>query len=506
MNLSTQINSNPVEFVTKIKALIICNDVQIHESITNSLKNTKLNKFEIRLCKSINQAFEILKQNPFNAVFISANYLVNLSMMTALELVNQKIQVIVFGQSQDLNLISKLKEIGFKDHLLQNNFSADFFYSAIEILYSKALATNNVQSDMVKQLTYENKITRKTLDNAPIGVVKLDANLKIQEVNATIAKLLNIDRQNLPALIGSPIHKIFQQLTISILEPVLSGEKIHLESFEINYDSTNLKAHFWDISAWSIVDDKNLVINIMILITDVTERVNLNKQREDIIATLAHDLKTPLIGAERTLESLLQGSTGQLNNAQSGILSKLKQSNHHLLSMIKNLIDVYRYDSNTHINHLEACNLSNIVKTCLEELNVLIKEKELVVSFVNVSNEPKVMIDTQSITQAISNLLDNAIKFSNLAGKLNIKIGLVQDNLCLEIQDFGPGIETHELKELFTRFYQGTVGRRNAIGTGLGLYLAKQIIEIHNGSILVKSKPGEDTTFTINLPIIQSGN
>ncbi len=487
-----------------LRVLVISNEITNTEALTNASKKLGLSEIYFDFCQSLDSAFKELYQKSYCVVLISVRSLYVISLEKCIELNSFKLPVIVFGSGKDSGMFSNLKKIGFDCHIMAEELNANFYIQLLERICSKAIKHNQVQKEVVKKLALDNHLTRKTLDNAPIGVVKLGSDLKIIEVNATIARLLNVNRDDLGKFIGRPVLKIFSGLNSSLFTNALNGEKEHFENYELVIDSFNPSCRYWDIAIWPIVNAENQIANIMMLISDITEKMLLAKQREDIIATLAHDLKTPLIGAQRTLESIVAGSLGSLNKDQAMVLSKLKQSNHNLLSMIKNIVDVNRYDSPDLSINFNFELLSNVVESCINDLATMVEEKNLIVKFNKLETETKIAIDRYSIYRAIFNLLDNAIKFSKPNSFIIITHTCNEAYSSLTVQDFGCGLEIDD--NLFKRFHQGYAGKRTLIGSGLGLYLTKQIIDLHHGQININSQIDSGSSFTILLPLpIQNG-
>jgi len=240
-------------------------------------------------------------------------------------------------------------------------------------------------------------------------------------------------------------------------------------------------------------------------ITEVKEQheqqrlLAIMQEREDFMATLTHDMKNPLIGANRLLELFVAGGLGDLTNQQKELLQCLKDSNASLLKLIANLIDIYRLDKDTNELFIQNCDLVNIVNCCLSRTLPLAKLRAISIK----TELPPSMIvraDTSSIERVVQNLLDNALKFAPDSGAIKVRLVSTDPNTILEIEDNGPGIAPEEQSLLFKRFYQGAAGKRYTGGSGLGLYLCKQIVVAHSGSIECQSKPGQTTVFRVSLP------
>ena len=218
------------------------------------------------------------------------------------------------------------------------------------------------------------------------------------------------------------------------------------------------------------------------------------------MATLTHDLKNPLIGANRILELMASGIMGGVSDQQEKILYQLRDSNKLLLSMIQNLIEVYRFEKDVNVMMREHADLGEIISACLEEIRPIAKNREIELTSNFMEHSVSLKIDSKAIRRMLQNLLDNALKFTPRGGAISLKLQNLEEKIVVEVGDTGPGISSEEQKLLFLRFSQGKMGRKYTPGTGLGLYLCKQIVDAHQGEIACISAEGAGTTFRVCLP------
>ncbi len=338
-----------------------------------------------------------------------------------------------------------------------------------------------------------------TMENAPIGVWKLDLNLIITKVSRAVADQLGIEPED---LVGKHLHDVVPNVPPDLFERVLtrnenvqiSGQKIEMK------DKPEPKTIWVDLAAWPLKDKHNEVTGICISTMAVDDRVSVDKQREDFIATLVHDLKTPLIGADRALELIINGTLGDIDDSQSEVLQMLKRSNQGLLRMVQNLIEVYRYDFRKPDLAFELVSLFDLAGECARELMALAEQRNIALHVNLAPSQGEVQVDALAIRRVILNLMDNAIKFTTSGGTIKVWGEETPNQITLCVKDTGIGIAHDELDKVFDRFWRSDRGKGQAVGTGLGLYLCKQIIDAHRGEITVTSTEGEGTTFSIMLP------
>lgn len=232
------------------------------------------------------------------------------------------------------------------------------------------------------------------------------------------------------------------------------------------------------------------------------ERIHLLEVREDFMLTLTHDLKNPLIGANRLIELIAEGNVRIAPDQQANLLMQIRDSNNNLLSMIQSLYEVYKYEKDLHELRLEKTDLLAVVNHYLRSVRHLLEDKRIVSHVVNNSRNSVILADSLSISRVVQNLIENAIKFSPVEGKVEINLRSDDDHVTIHVSDEGPGIEPQDLQKLFVRFYQGRPGRTYNYGMGLGLYLCRQIVEAHSGKIWCAPKEDVGATFTVSLPTI----
>lgn len=235
------------------------------------------------------------------------------------------------------------------------------------------------------------------------------------------------------------------------------------------------------------------------VIRDVTVQKETEKLRDDFIATLTHDMRTPLLAQIQTLKFFLEGAIGELDDKQRVLLSTMLQSNEDLLGLVNALLEVYRFES----GKLELCRtnfpVKDLIEQCYLELKPLAEKKNL--KFEVEYDLPESLLinaDKAEIKRVITNLCGNAINYTNKDGEIKVLAKAQDGDFIFSVTDNGNGIPQSDIPNLFMRFSQGTTKKRST-GTGLGLYLSRQIIEAHNGKIWVNSKINKGSEFTFLL-------
>ncbi len=236
------------------------------------------------------------------------------------------------------------------------------------------------------------------------------------------------------------------------------------------------------------------------VIRDVSLQKDTERLRDDFIATLTHDLRTPLLAAIQTLKFFLDGSLGELEDKQKVLLSTMLQSNEDLLGLVNALLEVYKFESGKLTLCKTVFNAKDLITQCYDELKPLAEHKNI--EFVlncDMPDDTELCADKGEIKRVMINLCGNAVNYTNKNGKIELFAKAQSGDFIFSVSDNGNGIPKEDIPHLFTRFSQGTSKKRST-GTGLGLYLSRQIVEAHEGKIWLETKMTKGSEFTFLLP------
>jgi signal transduction histidine kinase len=254
--------------------------------------------------------------------------------------------------------------------------------------------------------------------------------------------------------------------------------------------------------AASLSDEKPPCFEAAVLtLRDVTAQRETERLREDFVSTLTHDLRTPLLAAIQTFGFFQDGSLGPLAQRQQQMMSLLQDSHRDLLGLVNTLLEVYKYEANQQRLVKTQLNLLELAKTVVAELAPLAQSKGQTLRLDADTSIPlQCRADRQELRRVLMNLVGNAIHHTPGAGEITLAVDKQAAMMRLRVLDTGPGIPKVDCAKLFQRFSQGTSRKRNS-GTGLGLYLSRQIVEAHGGRIAVASEEGAGSCFTVQLPV-----
>lgn len=220
-------------------------------------------------------------------------------------------------------------------------------------------------------------------------------------------------------------------------------------------------------------------------------------------STLTHDLKTPLLGAVEKLLAFQRGSFGSVQLTQQPVLATMVRSHQTTLEMVETLLDVYRNDNEGLNLHLAPVDLVQIAEEVTKTLTELAASRRVYISFNYGESDFRKFLwvrgDTLQLQRVFANLLTNAINHAQRGGKIEVLLEPGSSYQTIKIIDNGAGVRAEELPHLFERFYQGQSDRQ-AKGSGLGLYLSRQIVDAHGGTIWAENRHPAGAVFAFRLP------
>lgn len=258
-----------------------------------------------------------------------------------------------------------------------------------------------------------------------------------------------------------------------------------------------------------ILSDQNRIYQRVLLQqqSKLQAQEELARVREDFASTLTHDLKTPLLGAIETLKAFQSGRFGPIQPEQQSVLATMIRSHQTSLQFVETLLDVYRNDTEGLSLHLAPLDLVIVAEDVVTTLTDLTASRRVHVSLQYKESDFRQLLwvkgDTLQLQRVFSNLLINAINHSPRGSKVEIVFEAGSAYHTVKVLDTGAGLSPSVLSHLFERFYQG-LSDRQAKGSGLGLYLTRQIIEAHGGTIWAENRHPKGAIFAFRLPALPS--
>ncbi len=337
------------------------------------------------------------------------------------------------------------------------------------------------------------------LDNLPIGVIILDVEHKVTYHNK-LAPVRTDSSENVFVQLLFDEQNSLESWLNDVEERSVRETKIWPRIQNLLPDQEDRKV--FDV----LVEFDNSTENThsTIITIDRTNYYRSDEESMDFIALAAHELRGPITVIRGSLDILQEEMRPKFNAEQQQLFERLGVSASRLSSYINNILNVSKFDRRHMQLHLSEDTIQNVWATIAHDLILRTNTQHRKLS-VNIPDDlPTVAIDRNAISEVISNLVDNAIKYSPVGGEVIVSAKSDSQQVFVSIQDFGIGMPTSVVGQLFNRFYRSHRSRTTVTGTGLGLYISKAVVDSHGGTISVTSKEGEGSTFTFSLPTYAS--
>lgn len=229
----------------------------------------------------------------------------------------------------------------------------------------------------------------------------------------------------------------------------------------------------------------------------------LDRLKSDFVANVSHELRTPLTAIKGAIDLLLREVAGPLNEKQTHYLARVRSNTHRLAGLIMDVLDLSKIEEGKIELHAAPVSLAGLVHEIVETLQPIATEKKVVLQAAIPESSLLVWADRDKITQVLTNLIGNAVKFIPTGGKVNVSATIEGGEwVRVSVIDDGPGISQDEKDRIFDKFYQiAEVGGAKPKGTGLGLAISKALVELHGGKIWLESELNHGSTFHFTLPV-----
>ena len=350
--------------------------------------------------------------------------------------------------------------------------------------------------DRIKTITNQSNESEAVLSSMVEGVLAVDAAENIIRLNKAAGKLLEIKPDSAE---GRPIHEVVRNsLLREFIERTLSG----IENVETDLTIGNQNEIFLQAHGAVLKDMQEKSIGAVIVLNDVTRLRRLETVRKDFVANVSHELKTPITLIKGFVETLQQGALEKREEAER-FLDIMSKQVERLNAIIEDLLSLSRLEqgSGKSAISMEKTKVLQILESAIRDCESKLLEKKISIQL-NCSNELEVFANSPLLNQAVLNLVDNALKYSEQGEKITVEAFVTGTEIVIEVQDWGCGIGSEHLPRLFERFYRIDQARsRQMGGTGLGLAIVKHIVQEHGGAVSVNSTLGKGSRFSIHLPI-----
>lgn len=371
--------------------------------------------------------------------------------------------------------------------------------SNIEELGQTTDAVNRMAGEIAARITAierERSEKEKILSSMSEGVLALDAEDRILYLNNAMVRIFNLNRET---ALGRFLHEVIRIPEIQrLVSSSLHGEEKIIEE-QITFTSPTEKS--MQAHAVPLAGPNGKSGGALLVFNDITQLTRLERTRQDFVANVSHELRTPITSIMGFVETLLEGAASNPDKAQR-FLSIIKTQTARMVSIIDDLLLLSRLDSRTEMP-MELLQVQSLLSCVMDTCGRLAEKKSIRIEM-SVETGMDVRGNGHLLEQALINLINNAIHYSNALTTVHVRAHRIGNEAVIAVIDEGCGISAANLPRIFERFFRVDKARSpNGGGTGLGLSIVKHIALVHNGRVEVESQLGRGSTFRLILPLPQ---
>lgn len=401
-------------------------------------------------------------------------------------------------------LIDGIREISRRNYNQRLNFDKNDEFGEVAAAFNDmASRLNEWENSNLATVLSEKQRIEAIIEQMQDAIIGLNEKQEILFINTVAENILNLKEQK---IIGQRADKftatndlfksIIENNTLKSLKIALEGKEFYyqLESREIIIPNLNPRSG-------DVLDIGSKSVGKVYLLKNITEFKERDEAKTNFIATISHELKTPISSIKMCLKLLADERIGTVNAQQMELVDHIKDDSDRLLKITSELLDLSQVETgNIQLNFVPS-EPSVIVDYALESVKFSAGQKGITLDVVKPANLSKVQVDVEKTAWVLVNFLSNALRYSPEKSKVTIEVSEKNKQVIFSVKDLGKGIDEQYQKRLFDRYFQVPTDGQNKSGSGLGLAISKDFIEAQHGTIWVESAIGEGSTFSFSLPV-----
>ncbi|MFA5554298.1 MAG: ATP-binding protein [Phycisphaerae bacterium] len=369
------------------------------------------------------------------------------------------------------------------------------------------IAVNNITESKIaeRERRLAEERYRTIFENSAVAISLADENERLVSWNKFMEDLLGMDKEDLNL---KPVRSLYpegQWQNIRDQNVRQRGMQHHLETQMLKKNGDVIDVN---VSLSVIRSPEGKVMGSIGVITDITERKKAERElketmeiKSQFISTVSHELRTPLTSMKESITIVADEIAGKINADQKNFLNIAKRNVERLSRLINEVLDFQKLSANKMKMDMRLNDIKDVVKDVHNTMIPHAKQKNIHIAIEFDGDLPQAVFDNDRMIQVLTNLINNAIKFTPEKGKITVLTKKQGDDISIRVSDTGMGMPKEALSKIFDQFYQVYQPNQQIKGTGLGLSIVKKIIEMHNGRVEVESELEKGTAFTVFLPL-----
>lgn len=394
-------------------------------------------------------------------------------------------------------LTASIKEIANRNYSERVHFQNHNEYGDLAKSFNTmAEKLEEYSNSNLHKLTFEKKRLETLINNMHDPIIGLDSDDVILFVNDEALKIIGLKQEEVIGQVASNLA-----LKNDLIKSLIINEKENSKVLPLKIFADGKESYFEkeivNITITPTGEDQSVSIGNVIILRNITIFKELDFAKTNFIATVSHELKTPISSIKLSLQLLEKSETGAINEEQKQLIESIKDDSQRLLKITGELLDISQLETgNIHLS-IEKSNPYGIVTNAIEAVKVQAEQKQIELVVEAENDLPEIKADSEKTGWVLINFLTNAIKYSSNQSKIIVKLKKENTQVVIQVIDKGKGIDKRYQSKVFDKYFQ--IPGSNKSGTGLGLAISKEFIEAQNGTISVESELGLGSTFSIGL-------
>lgn len=396
-------------------------------------------------------------------------------------------------------LTESIKEIAAGNYTERIHFeSRSEFGELAQSFNTMAEKLEEYNNSNLAKLMMEKRRIETLINNMHDPVIGLDENGKIIFANEEMLKISDLKRGN---IVGENIKQItatndLMQRLVLVNEAINGKQQQPLKIYADNKESY-FEKEIINIDILPTGETTPKSIGQVIMLKNITAFKELDIAKTNFIATISHELKTPISSIKMGVQLLENNKTGDLNDDQMELLGSIEEDSDRMLRIIGELLEMSRVETGNIVLNVHPGNPQSVIQYAVEATRKQVAQKNIQLTVDADENISEVNMDSEKTAWVLVNLISNAIRYSSDNSKISLSLKEQDNKVCFAVQDFGKGIEPEYRTKIFDRYFQ--IPGSSKRGSGLGLSISKEFIEAQGGEIGVESEMGVGSTFIIKL-------
>jgi NtrC-family two-component system sensor histidine kinase KinB len=436
----------------------------------------------------------------------AATYLIFAASMSFLILFSFVINFPGFVANPLREFSAALKEISRKNYKQRLEFNGSDEFAELAAEFNAMTAQlNKWENSNLAKLQSEKLRIEAIIEQMQDAIIGLNEKDEVLFMNTVAAQLLNLNEKE---VIGANTRELMKKndLLNTILK-VNSGDKpmkIYADSKESYFqlERREITVPVWEDQHDLVIKSSRKTAGEVYILKNITKYKELDEAKTNFIATVSHELKTPISSIKMSLKLMDDDRVGSMNVEQKELVQHMKEDCGRLLKITSELLDLAQVETgNLQLNFVKS-DPRKIAIYAMDAVRFQAEQKEVELELISRNDLPQVNVDTEKTAWVLVNFLSNALRYSTQKSKVVIKIIETGSNIEFSVRDFGKGIDEQYQKRLFDRYFQVPTDGNNKSGSGLGLAISKDFISAQGGKIWVESAIGEGSRFCFLLPVV----